>query len=290
MFPGLPRADLAALLRDHAGLHNTIDFLTGGPGSAKLHNQFHNGLAKKPSLNPASRRNSGVSYSSKVANNHSQQQPLSISKKSSTTFRLSHTSNVNPHIEPDEVRLLRLKNTQQEKEQHHLGLDADFCRQMAARHAHERAVAFQSAARLFKMGDLTGRGSAQYYSDIGHYHTTQITLWNTRAAKSIATHNNTLHKNSNTIIDLHGLTRQEALDTLAEKLASHFKKDYSLVQSGGSGVAGAIKQPLRVITGVGRRSGGRKAVILPSVLAFLKRDGWRFEHEENTGFIEVRGR
>ncbi|KAJ3074917.1 hypothetical protein HDU99_001636, partial [Rhizoclosmatium hyalinum] len=165
-------------------------------------------------------------------------------------------------------------------------VDAEYCREQAHAYAKKRGEVFQQAAKEFKKGTLTGRGSAQYYSDIGHQHSIQVSLWNSRAAKCMLRQNAARHNNDPSILDLHGLTKAEAVATLTSKLDDYFSRRVT-----GSSTSSVLQRPLQVITGVGSHSGRGKAVILPVVVAYLKREGWKFEQAEtNEGLIEVKGR
>ncbi|KAI8607096.1 hypothetical protein BC830DRAFT_1175693, partial [Chytriomyces sp. MP71] len=116
----------------------------------------------------------------------------------------------------------------------------------------------------------------------GHSHTAFIELWNSRAAKCITHQNTTSHNNELTVLDLHGLTKAEAIWTLSERLATYFAP----VPAGSR----AGPPPLKVITGIGVHSGKRKAVLLPATLSYLKSHGWRHEYEANLGQIIVKGK
>ncbi|KAI9353593.1 hypothetical protein BDR26DRAFT_7600 [Obelidium mucronatum] len=277
MFPSLSMESAKDLLKSRGGLHNTIDFLT------RSHSPTND--------DRTSRKSQGVSYLSNTSYSK-------ISRENEkepgwedvpTKMRFSTTTNVNPHIpnstdsqtlEPNHIATTRI----QEDDMDLSSLDAEFCRQQAHEYAMKRGEAFQCAAKEFKRGTLTGRGSAQYYSDIGHQHSIQVSLWNSRAAKCVLRANAIRHKHDPSVLDLHGLTKAEAICALTNKLDEYFKK-----RNGGATLA--VQKPLQVITGLGIHSGNRKAVLLPVVLSFLKREGWRFEHNEsNEGYIEVKGR
>ncbi|ORY36847.1 hypothetical protein BCR33DRAFT_721777 [Rhizoclosmatium globosum] len=224
----------------------TIDFLT---------------RSHSPTNSPTPLKSKSKSYLtstsySKISSQYEQEiiQP----EQHPTTYRISTTSNINHSITDSEKILADDMDL--------TTVDAEYC-------------LFQQAAKEFKKGTLTGRGSAQYYSDIGHQHSIQVSLWNSRAVKCMLRQNAARHNNDPSILDLHGLTKAEAVATLTSKLDDYFSRR----------VTGST--PLQVITGVGSHSGRGKAVILPVVVAYLKREGWKFEQAEtNEGLIEVKGR
>ncbi|KAJ3013818.1 UNVERIFIED_CONTAM: hypothetical protein HDU68_000525, partial [Siphonaria sp. JEL0065] len=274
MFPSLAIDSAKELLKSRGGLHSTIDFLT---------------RSHSPTNDPFPPKERGKTYLTntsynKISHEYEKEQGWDTVP---TKMRFSNASNVNPHIpQTDDTQILEphhIATTQiQEDDMDISKLNAEYCRQQAQEYATKRGKAFQDAAREFKKGTLTGRGSAQYYSDIGHQHSIQVSLWNSRAAKCVLRANSTRHNHNPSIIDLHGLTKAEAVCALTNKLDEYFKRR--------TGSAVVVQKPLQVITGLGIHSGNFKPVLLPVVLAMLKRDGWRFEqYDTNEGFIEVKG-
>ncbi|KAJ3233182.1 hypothetical protein HDU78_006642 [Chytriomyces hyalinus] len=269
MFPSLSHSDARNLLKEHSGLHNTIEFLTGGLPQGQVR-KSKSGRRTRAATGPPN-----VAYS-KIVQIHNEEQ-YQLPKK--MVFR--NTTNLNSAILQDHDPPNKEHKLPELSAHEIQNLGAEYCRSMAKEHADKRGRAFQMAAAEFKRGSLTGRGSAQYYSDIGHAHTVLITRWNARAAQCVALKNGEFHKNDPFVLDLHGLTRAEALISLSERLQTHF------TPTPGSKT---LPPPLKVITGVGVHSGKHKAIILPAVLGVLKRDGWRHEYEDNVGFILVKGK
>ncbi|KAI8819080.1 hypothetical protein BJ741DRAFT_177205 [Chytriomyces cf. hyalinus JEL632] len=268
MFPSLSHSDARNLLNEHAGLHNTIEFLTGGLPQGQ-------GRKSKSQRTRTATGPSNVAYSKivQIHNDELNQLPKKMVFRNTTNLNSAILQDHDPPNKEHKVPELSAHEIQ--------NLGAEYCRSMAKEHADKRGRAFQMAATEFKRGSLTGRGSAQYYSDIGHAHTVLITRWNARAAQCVALKNGEFHKNDPFVLDLHGLTRAEALISLSERLQTHF------TPTPGSRT---LPPPLKVITGVGVHSGKHKAIILPVVLGVLNRDGWRHEYEDNVGFILVKGK
>ncbi|KAJ3206701.1 hypothetical protein HDU82_004346 [Entophlyctis luteolus] len=270
MFPTLSIGEIRQLLATHGGLHRTIDFLTGA--DINTANQFRDGVHQAPMTK------ANVIYSKAVKSPLDQTNASDLLASAQNTVRFSRASNVS-HLDSRSTESDASTVANKEGSFEVPATNPDYCRQKAAEHRQKRAEAFQAAAKEYKKGSMVGRGSAQYFSEVGHFHSSQVDLWNARAAKLIIAEHRQ-RQNQSFTLDLHGLTRHEALEELQRKLSEHFdgrKKPLT---------------PLEVVTGAGRRSPGRKAVLLPAVIGFLKHGGWKYSYDglENSGVIFVTGR
>ncbi|KAJ3077171.1 hypothetical protein HDU98_007556 [Podochytrium sp. JEL0797] len=222
MFPTFSVDSAKQLLKSNGGLHNTIDLLMGHSAPSKQLFSHKN----KPKRESTKYTSPTASYS-KILTTDEQD---FLAAASNQTLRFSTTTNINPHIpSSDHTTNIRVKrppeyiHSSSDPTADDLSLlDPETCRAHAHSHALQRAEAFQQASREFKRGSLTGRGSAQYYSDIGHAHSKQILLWNSRARACVMRDNDRKQGSSLCVIDLHGLTRAEAVDVLTDKLEAYF--------------------------------------------------------------------
>ncbi|KAJ3216846.1 hypothetical protein HDU67_008848 [Dinochytrium kinnereticum] len=149
--------------------------------------------------------------------------------------------------------------------------DPEYCRQMAAEHYQKRGDAFQRAASSFKKGNLTGRGTASYYAQMGQEETKSIEHWNKLAAAAIIKRNAESHKHDvGSVVDLHGLTKSEAL-----KAIDHYVNEWYNSKGANSYPSG----PLKVITGSGSHSKKNEPILLPAVLKHLRKAGWKTCYE-----------
>ncbi|KAJ3377924.1 hypothetical protein HDU84_008098 [Entophlyctis sp. JEL0112] len=248
MFPTLSIGEIRQLLATHGGLHRTIDFLTGA--DINTANQFRDGVHQAPMTK------ANVIYSKAVKSPLDQTNASDLLASAQNTVRFSRASNVS-HLDSRSTESDASTVANKEGSFEVPATNPDYCRQKAAEHRQKRAEAFQAAAKEYK----------------------KVDLWNARAAKLIIAEHRQ-RQNQSFTLDLHGLTRHEALEELQRKLSEHFdgrKKPLT---------------PLEVVTGAGRRSPGRKAVLLPAVIGFLKHGGWKYSYDglENSGVIFVTGR
>ncbi|KAI8821827.1 uncharacterized protein EV422DRAFT_527165 [Fimicolochytrium jonesii] len=151
-------------------------------------------------------------------------------------------------------------------------------RQMAHEVRDSRNELFRRAATAFRKGNLTGKGSAAYYSDEGRILTAQIARWNEQAAKSIIERNNARFPHDPNTIDLHELTVREAVAYALEAVnAWHARPNTS------------SSRPLKIIAGAGTHSSDGVRKVYPAVVRALRAKGWKVS-EEGAGWFLVRDR
>ncbi|KAJ3196903.1 hypothetical protein HK101_007268 [Irineochytrium annulatum] len=248
MFGGT-EVEMKRLLRIHGGLHKTITYLSGPVKStpAKAVPAPYNAVASPSSTSHKARK-----------------YPLDIVMKNSPAAEsLPTPTSASPRATTVAERWL----------------DASYCRKRAANHLKSRNEAFTLAATHFQRGNLTGRGSAQYYSDVGREETKAMELWNERAAQAVVRQNGQLHKDDD-VVDLHGLTRREALERIDEAVNGWYNS---------CGANAKPKRPLKVIAGSGTHSPKNKPVLLPTVMKHLKNAGWKIMFEPGNGWFFVTG-
>ena len=90
-------------------------------------------------------------------------------------------------------------------------------------------------------------------------------LWNRRAAEAVKLRNSKRHNFDENVSDLHGLTRKEAIIAADEAIASWMLRAQRLHKT----------PSLKIVTGAGLHSSGNKPVLLPSIMAHVKRRGVR---------------
>ncbi|KAF7732501.1 hypothetical protein EC973_003247 [Apophysomyces ossiformis] len=135
--------------------------------------------------------------------------------------------------------------------------DPEECRAIAMSLIMERNELFRKAAAAYQRSKNKGPGEggvAFFYSD---------------------------EHNDDHLLDLHGLTVAEARVLLKEGITQWWSR--SQMQSARRQV-----KPLKVITGIGKHSPHGQSRLLPSVLQWLKKDGWLIE-AVNPGSILVKG-
>ncbi|KAJ3279924.1 hypothetical protein HK104_001064 [Borealophlyctis nickersoniae] len=142
----------------------------------------------------------------------------------------------------------------------------------------ERENAFRKAATAFRKGDLTGKGSAAYYSEVGRDFTLQMERWNKQAAQALIERNKARQGNDPNVLDLHGLTVPEALEYVEGAVNDWYSRD---------GASTSPRAPLKIIAGAGMHSKGIRK-LYPAVYKQLSRKGWKLTPGGN-GWFFVRG-
>ncbi|KAG0171708.1 hypothetical protein DFQ30_000542 [Apophysomyces sp. BC1015] len=161
--------------------------------------------------------------------------------------------------------------------------DPEECRTIAMSLIMERNELFRKAAAAYQRAKNKGPGEggvAFFYSDEARQYDTKAKDWNMRAARALVRQQR-LHQNDDHLLDLHGLTVAEAHVLLKEGVTQWWSR--SQMQSSRRQV-----EPLKVITGIGKHSLHGQSKLLPSVLKWLKREGWLIE-TANPGCILVKG-
>jgi hypothetical protein len=137
-------------------------------------------------------------------------------------------------------------------------------RMKASEYLLRRNMYFKEAAKRYSEKNLTGRGSALYYSELGHQMNDLMKKTNIIAADLIFQENRKKHPGG--VIDLHGLTVAEAKERLLPELISN------------------NQATVKVITGYGHHSEG-DGKLLKSMQSFLSKDGWKVEEGGNGWFF-----
>ncbi|KAJ2736283.1 hypothetical protein IW152_000843 [Coemansia sp. BCRC 34962] len=152
-------------------------------------------------------------------------------------------------------------------------VDAAYCRERAAALFAERNELYSKAAHAYSRRSAKGAhsGTALYYSSEGHKCDASARVWRMRAAQAAVA---AMRRNDSNLVDLHGLTRMEALAVVQDELVAWHGRDRS--------------RPLRIVTGLGSHSVDGRARLHPAVIRVLRDAGWRFS--ENPGYIEVLGK
>ncbi|KAJ2902862.1 hypothetical protein GGI21_004505 [Coemansia aciculifera] len=151
--------------------------------------------------------------------------------------------------------------------------DAAYCRERAAELFAKRNELYTKAAQAYSRRSAKGAhsGTALHYSSEGHKCDASARIWRMRAAQAAVA---AMRHNDSNLVDLHGLTRLEALAIVQDELAAWRARDRG--------------RPLRIVTGLGSHSVDGRAKLHPAVIRVLRDAGWRFR--ENPGYIEVFGK
>ncbi|KAJ2616778.1 hypothetical protein H4S08_000614 [Coemansia sp. RSA 1365] len=159
--------------------------------------------------------------------------------------------------------------------------DPAYCRKKAAACMQKRNELYTKAAHAYTRRNSLHHscGTALFYSTEGHSYDARARIWRMRAAQaSVAA----MKRNNAEIVDLHGLTRAEAIAVVQDAVDSW----YSSVLAAEKGVVRT--RPLHIVTGLGNHSIGHKACIHPSVVHVLRNGNWTFE--EGDGYVDVLGK
>ncbi|KAJ2829547.1 hypothetical protein IWW50_000789 [Coemansia erecta] len=157
---------------------------------------------------------------------------------------------------------------------------AEYCRKRAAAYTERRNELYTQAAHAYtRRKSLHHSGAtALYYSTEGHKHDAQARVWRMRAAQaSVAA----MRRKNINIVDLHGLTRAEAVAVVDDAVATWY------AGARAADTPSFRTRSLHIVTGLGNHSIGGRACIHPSVLRLLRNGNWRFE--EGDGYIDVVG-
>ncbi|PIA16932.1 hypothetical protein COEREDRAFT_72799 [Coemansia reversa NRRL 1564] len=158
--------------------------------------------------------------------------------------------------------------------------DPAYCRKKAEACMQKRNELYTKAAHAYTRRNSLHHscGTALFYSTEGHSYDARARIWRMRAAQaSVAA----MKRNNAEIVDLHGLTRAEAIAVVQDAVDSW----YSSVLAAEKGVVRT--RPLHIVTGLGNHSIGHKACIHPSVVRVLRNGNWNFE--EGDGYVDVLG-
>ncbi|KAJ2186062.1 hypothetical protein EV181_003520 [Coemansia sp. RSA 532] len=156
--------------------------------------------------------------------------------------------------------------------------DPEYCRKRAELLIAQRNELYSKAAHAYtRRNNLHHSGeTALYYSTEGHKLDAQARIWRMRAAQaSVAS----MKRRNANIVDLHGLTRAEAVAVVHDAVASWYD---NAVASDKAGV-----RSLHIVTGLGNHSIGGRACIHPSVVRLLNNGNWKYV--EGDGYIDVVG-
>ncbi|KAI8320838.1 hypothetical protein GQ54DRAFT_248488, partial [Martensiomyces pterosporus] len=161
---------------------------------------------------------------------------------------------------------------------HHV--DPAYCRSKAEALLEKRNELYRKAVQAYARRSTAKAHSATalYYSTEGHKYDAKARVWRMRAAQATVA---AMKRASENIIDLHGVSRAEAVAVVLEEANvwySHTKSTDAHLQR---------PAPLHIITGLGTHSVDGKARVHPSVARALRENGWWFE--EGRGFIDVLG-
>lgn len=122
-------------------------------------------------------------------------------------------------------------------------------------------------------------------------YTNLMELWNSRAASAVIQHNKSIHGHDKYITDVHGLTRKEAIQSVESAIQSWYFNDDSSNDSKSNKVFESVKKknkgPLKVITGMGMHSIGKKSVLLPSLIKYVRELGWNVKYQEGDGWFWI---
>ncbi|KAJ2083816.1 hypothetical protein H4R24_000468 [Coemansia sp. RSA 988] len=158
--------------------------------------------------------------------------------------------------------------------------DPAYCRKKAAAYVQKRNELYTKAAYAYTRRNNLHHscGTALFYSTEGHSYDARARIWRMRAAQaSVAA----MKRNNAEIVDLHGLTRAEAVAIVQDAVNAW----HSSVLAAEKGVARS--RPLHIVTGLGNHSIGHKACIHPSIVRILRNGNWNFE--EGDGYVNVLG-
>ncbi|KAJ3106213.1 hypothetical protein HDU97_006846 [Phlyctochytrium planicorne] len=293
MFPDRPIPELRQLLKLHGGLHKTVDYLTRQDSSiprpqkqkepipsfrdivaSDLSNQdeytYHTSLqSNSPSPTQTDQKFGWQTIPTKK--HRKQKLKLNYTFSDSSSNSSSSSSSSSPPLQPS-VPTPQHHDFEQVK-----NLTSEYCREQALKHHVKRVEAFQTAASFYKRGNMTSRATASFYADQGHTETKSMNHWNHLASLAILRDNSILQNNPHTL-DLHGLTRAEAIQALDERINAWYNSN---------GANGLPSRPLKVITGSGTHSKKHQPVLLPAALKHVRKQGWRVGYEVGNGFFYV---
>ncbi|CAG8469451.1 16382_t:CDS:2 [Acaulospora colombiana] len=188
-------------------------------------------------------------------------------------------------------------------EEEYSDYDPDHCRKMVNDLTEKRNDAFKQALKSWRnsRNSRNGEGAiASHYSRMGHDYDEEIKKWKMRAARSVVQQRSKAG-GDDYLLDLHGLTVNEALTVVRERLRKWYSKDTT--KSGKKDVCVSLilksisrsstflgnmsLRPLKIITGVGNHSPRGIAKLPDAVSRFLDEHNWIFSRDK--GYVLVKG-
>ena len=126
----------------------------------------------------------------------------------------------------------------------------------------QRNAFYQRACEAFKRGDMTGSGTAAYYSQEARKLESELKEWVQKAVDATVQQNQTrLGREASSAIDVHGLTVVEAIQFVEERVNDWFNSQGSMARP---------TKKLKVITGIGRHSHGGVSRLYPALMKCTK--------------------
>ncbi|SCV74854.1 BQ2448_7883 [Microbotryum intermedium] len=155
------------------------------------------------------------------------------------------------------------------------------CTKLELEYLHKRNIALRSAATHFQKGGTGERGVAFYWAEESRELDAKRKVWAERKAVALVRERALKDgMGGGRGIDLHGLTMNEAMAVTRESL----EEWWSSVNHGA-----LSPPPLRIITGVGKHSTNKVAILLPAVIKLLDREGWNWSYDNGFGGAGARG-
>ena len=145
---------------------------------------------------------------------------------------------------------------------------------MAVKLQEERISNLKRAATSFRMGNLTGKASAGYYSDQSQHLASKALRLNRIGAEKIFTERNLNKQGDNNnynfnILDLHYLTVSEAQSLAAAFIAHHSQKRTSSV---------------KILTGRGNHSPSGNCKLTSAILNILRKQESKYSFDNIATF------
>lgn len=145
--------------------------------------------------------------------------------------------------------------------------------------AREVAIAQASAAYRKSKSKPLMAGAASYYSSVAREASSALRLHEAAAAETLVVSQSKAGE-----VDLHGVNVQDAVRIVKDRVEAWWTNGASEWAR-----AGKARGPgLRIVTGIGRHSEGKKGKLGPAVGGMLLREGWKVEMGE--GVVVVVGR
>ncbi|KAM0755540.1 hypothetical protein T439DRAFT_320233 [Meredithblackwellia eburnea MCA 4105] len=171
------------------------------------------------------------------------------------------------------------------QEEESLLYSVDDCEAFIEEYMEKRKEALLAATKHFKKGkhSVGEGGAALYWGQQARFYGDKISLWQERRARELI-RSRRIHDPHT--IDLHGLALKEAKIVVLEGCNTWWSAPHPRGTS--------ERQPLRIITGVGRHSKGNNPVLLPNIRKMLVLAGWKLKDAEkgkpsNDGALVVIG-
>ncbi|TPX42809.1 hypothetical protein SeLEV6574_g05392 [Synchytrium endobioticum] len=156
---------------------------------------------------------------------------------------------------------------------------ADYYSAKAQEYQEERLSKIRMAAEMYSRGGLTGRSAAFVYAQDSRKYDCERRLYTELSGRARFRENNSRFQDHQSTVDLHGLSKQQALSHTEEELA----KWYTRCMNTTSG----RKPNFTIITGSGTHSGRDGPRLFTSVRGYLRREGWKFDVQEGRGAFVV---